>query len=200
MVMRPDSSGSRSTSSTRRSNSGSSSRNSTPLWASEISPGRGGLPPPTGPRRWRCGAGAKRAPTPVLDVESAAGQQRTAAVSRASASDIAGGSRQALRHALARAWRADQQQAVLSGGRDLQRTPRARLAADVGKIRCSTGCAALGRFADRRQGLHAARVSTDLDQVGGAEDARVAGQRRFGEIGSRKDQRVSSTHALQRGR
>ncbi|MBI5450136.1 MAG: recombinase family protein [Gammaproteobacteria bacterium] len=39
--MVPDSSGSRSTSSTRRSNSGSSSRNSTPLCASEISPGAG---------------------------------------------------------------------------------------------------------------------------------------------------------------
>src|SRR5258706_2640677 len=47
MVMRPDSSGSRSTSSTRRSYSGSSSRKSTPWCASEISPGRGGEPPPT---------------------------------------------------------------------------------------------------------------------------------------------------------
>jgi hypothetical protein len=43
----PDSSGSRSTSSVRRSHSGSSSRNSTPWCASEISPGRGSLPPPT---------------------------------------------------------------------------------------------------------------------------------------------------------
>ena len=44
---RPDSSGSRRASSTLRLNSGSSSRNSTPLWASDISPGRGSLPPPT---------------------------------------------------------------------------------------------------------------------------------------------------------
>ena len=32
-----------------RENSGSSSRNSTPLWASEISPGVGTVPPPTKP-------------------------------------------------------------------------------------------------------------------------------------------------------
>jgi site-specific DNA recombinase len=43
----PDSSGSLSTSSTRRSNSGSSSRKRTPCIAIEISPGRGSLPPPT---------------------------------------------------------------------------------------------------------------------------------------------------------
>jgi hypothetical protein len=57
--MRPDSSGSRSASSTRRSNSGSSSRNSTPPWASEISPGRGGVsrrrPAPAAEAVW-CGA------------------------------------------------------------------------------------------------------------------------------------------------
>ena len=55
--MRPVSSGSRSASSAARGNSGSSSRNSTPPWASEISPGRGGEPPPTSADRdWRCGA------------------------------------------------------------------------------------------------------------------------------------------------
>ncbi|KAF1021333.1 MAG: hypothetical protein GAK30_01954 [Paracidovorax wautersii] len=47
MLMWPFSSGSRRASSAERGNSGSSSRNSTPLWASETSPGRGGLPPPT---------------------------------------------------------------------------------------------------------------------------------------------------------
>jgi site-specific DNA recombinase len=47
IVTRPSSSGWRSTSRTRRSNSGISSRNSTPLCASEISPGRGMAPPPT---------------------------------------------------------------------------------------------------------------------------------------------------------
>lgn len=47
MLTCPVSSGSRSASSTRRSNSGSSSRNSTPWCAREISPGRGSPPPPT---------------------------------------------------------------------------------------------------------------------------------------------------------
>ena len=45
--MWPDSKGSRKTSSTRRSNSGSSSRKRTPSWLSEISPGLGTVPPPT---------------------------------------------------------------------------------------------------------------------------------------------------------
>ena len=44
--MRFSSSGWRSTSSTLRPNSGSSSRNSTPLWASDTSPGMGDCPPP----------------------------------------------------------------------------------------------------------------------------------------------------------
>ena len=47
IVMRPVSSGSRSASSAARGNSGVSSRNSIPPCASEISPGRGGEPPPT---------------------------------------------------------------------------------------------------------------------------------------------------------
>jgi len=41
------SSGWRSESSTRASNSGNSSRNRTPLWASDISPGFARIPPPT---------------------------------------------------------------------------------------------------------------------------------------------------------
>ena len=47
MVTQRSSSGCRITSSTCRLNSGSSSRNSTPLCASEISPGCGCVPPPT---------------------------------------------------------------------------------------------------------------------------------------------------------
>ena len=49
MVTLPSSSGWRRTSSVLRLNSGISSRNSTPLWARLISPGCGGLPPPTRP-------------------------------------------------------------------------------------------------------------------------------------------------------
>lgn len=44
MRMWPDSSGSRKVSSALRFHSGNSSRNSTPWWASDISPGQGGLP------------------------------------------------------------------------------------------------------------------------------------------------------------
>jgi len=47
MVTRRSSIGWRITSSTERLNSGSSSKKSTPLWASEISPGMGFEPPPT---------------------------------------------------------------------------------------------------------------------------------------------------------
>ncbi len=93
MVMRPDSSGSRSTSSTRRSNSVNSSRNSTPWWASEISPGRGLPPPPTiagpdavwcGARHGRCAHSSARKPPGV--------RLMTVADSSASCSDIGGSS------------------------------------------------------------------------------------------------------------
>ena len=69
----PSSSGWRMTSSVSRRNSGSSSRNSTPRWASEISPGRGVEPPPVRPgaeivwcglrkgRRRTCSQGAVQA-------------------------------------------------------------------------------------------------------------------------------------------
>ncbi len=49
MVTIPSSSGCRNTSSALRWNSGSSSRKSTPLWASDTSPGRGMVPPPISP-------------------------------------------------------------------------------------------------------------------------------------------------------
>ena len=49
IVSRRSSSGWRSSSSTDLGNSGNSSRNKTPLWASEISPGPGMLPPPAKP-------------------------------------------------------------------------------------------------------------------------------------------------------
>ena len=55
MVMTPSSKGWRSVSSADLSNSGSSSKNKMPLWAREISPGRGTLPPPlkeTGEAVW----------------------------------------------------------------------------------------------------------------------------------------------------
>ncbi len=60
----PSSSGWRNTSSAPRLNSGSSSRKSTPWWASEISPGPGIVPPPSRPTSemvW-CGARIGRRP------------------------------------------------------------------------------------------------------------------------------------------
>ncbi len=96
MRMWPLSSGSRRASSAARGNSGNSSRNSTPLCASEISPGLGGEPPPTSATalavwwgeqvgRWPQRASAKR---PASDA--------TAADSKASRV-LMGGSRPAKR-------------------------------------------------------------------------------------------------------
>jgi hypothetical protein len=49
MYMTPSSSGWRKTSRTWRRNSGNSSKKSTPLWASDTSPGMGTWPPPISP-------------------------------------------------------------------------------------------------------------------------------------------------------
>jgi len=93
IVMLPLSSGSRSTSSTRRSNSGNSSRNSTPRCASVISPGRGLLPPPTSAAPEAVWCGLRKLRTPHLRASKPEGPiEATAAASSASASVI-GGSR-----------------------------------------------------------------------------------------------------------
>ena len=60
MVTAPDSRGWRSTSRLLRWNSGSSSKNSTPWWARLISPGAGGLPPPTMPASEMVWCGARK--------------------------------------------------------------------------------------------------------------------------------------------
>ena len=60
MVTSPSSSGCRSTSSVRRLNSGSSSRNNTPLWARLISPGIGIERPPTRPASLMVWWGARK--------------------------------------------------------------------------------------------------------------------------------------------
>jgi len=73
--MRPDSNGSRSTSSTLRSNSGSSSKNSTPKCAKEISPGLAWLPPPTRARRKRCDAARGMGGAALFQFEAAAAQR-----------------------------------------------------------------------------------------------------------------------------
>ncbi len=67
IVTRPSSSGWRSTSSVLRLNSGNSSRNKTPLWASEISPGWGVLPPPTRPASLTEWWGDRNGRVPISD-------------------------------------------------------------------------------------------------------------------------------------
>ena len=96
MVMVPVSSGSRSASSAMRLNSGNSSRNKTPWCASDISPGRGGFPPPTNATalaEW-CGLQVGRMPHCAMSKRPA--KERTAALSRAWSSSI-GGSKPAKR-------------------------------------------------------------------------------------------------------
>jgi len=91
MVTTPDSSGSRKTSSARRSHSASSSRNKTPLCAREISPGLGSAPPPTkatadavwcGERKFLNRQRAISTPRPLTDA--------MAALSSASSSEASG--------------------------------------------------------------------------------------------------------------
>ena len=138
IVTWPSSSGWRSTSSVVRLNSGSSSRNSTPLWARLISPGVGVEPPPTRPAlRDRVMRRAKRP----------AGQQRLAGRQAAHRAVDARGldrllgrqhgqdRRHALgQHGLAGAGRADHQQIVPAGGGDRDGPLGHLLAADVGEV------------------------------------------------------------------
>ena len=123
--MTPSSSGSRRPSSAARPNSPSSSMNSTPLLASDTSPGRSWCePPPTSPTTdvvW-CGArnGGWRTSPPGGRRSPAA--ECTIVVSSA-CSRSSGGSRpgEALRqHRLAAARRTDEEQVVAAGGGDLQ--------------------------------------------------------------------------------
>ena len=65
ITTRPDSSGWRSPCRTEGLNSASSSRNSTPLWASDISPGRGGDPPPMSPALLAEWWGLRKGRTPL---------------------------------------------------------------------------------------------------------------------------------------
>ena len=90
ILMRPLSSGCLSASSTPRSNSGSSSRNSTPWWASEISPGRGTPPPPTSAAVEAVWCGARNGRRPQCSTRKQPASECTAALSRASASLIFG--------------------------------------------------------------------------------------------------------------
>jgi hypothetical protein len=88
--MTPDSSGSRSASSTRRSHSGSSSRKSTPRCASEISPGRGSLPPPVKATALAVWCGARNGRTPHASAEKRAASEAITAEASASSSESGG--------------------------------------------------------------------------------------------------------------
>jgi len=90
MLMRPLSKGSLSASRTLRSNSGSSSRNNTPWWASEISPGRGMPPPPTSAAAEAEWCGAQNGRRPQCSTRKQPASDCTAALSRASSSLIFG--------------------------------------------------------------------------------------------------------------
>ena len=157
--MRPLSSGSRSTSSTWRLNSGSSSRKSTPWCASEISPGRGGDPPPTSATAEAVWCGARHSRTPIaLDREPA----RREALHRRGLERLVlrhrgKDPRQALReHRLAGAGRAGEQDAVRARRRDLERAPGLRLAFHVREVRPL-------RVARARHAFHASQPLLPLE-------------------------------------
>ena len=157
MVTVPSSSGWRSTSRTLRGNSGSSSRNSTPLCARLTSPGRG--VPDAAAEQAGVGDGV------VRGAEGTAGEQ---AGCRARAGRrrcglggferfVEGERRQdageALgEHRLAGAGRADHQDVVAAGGGDLEGALGGGLAANVGESRArhSPAACALGAIGDGR--------------------------------------------------
>ena len=92
MRMCPVSRGSRRASNALRGNSGSSSRNSTPCVASEISPGRGGEPPPTKATALAVWWGAQVGRWPQCSSRKRPLSEATAALSSASAVLMAGNS------------------------------------------------------------------------------------------------------------
>ena len=138
MVTARSSSGWRSISSTWRGNSSSSSRNSTPLCASEISPGRTVGPPPTSPADDTVWWGARngRAPTSAEPPSRPADRVHHRRLQRLVEAERRQDPRQPRgEHRLAGARRADEQQVVAARGGDLQRAPRDLLPAHVGQVR-----------------------------------------------------------------
>ena len=138
IVTVPSSSGWRSTSSVRRLNSGSSSRNSTPLCARLISPGVGVLPPPTRPASlivW-CGERNGRVASsgwPGLQQAHRAVDAR--GLDRFAGDQLGQDRRHALgEHRLAGAGRAEHQEIVRAGGGDGDGPLGHLLPADVGEV------------------------------------------------------------------
>ena len=137
IVTWPSSSGCRKTSSVRRLNSGSSSRNRTPLWEREISPGAGVEPPPTSPASlivW-CGAEGPRRQQRLPRPQPAHGAVDPRRFDRFDGREVGQDRRHPLReHRLAGAGRAEHEDVVGPGGGDDRRPLRHLLPAHVGKI------------------------------------------------------------------
>ena len=134
----PSSSGWRSDSRASRENSASSSRKSSPRWASVSSPGRGGRAAPDQPRgRDRVVRVAERPAPRVIAGRDAAPQALATRIASIASGSDSGGRIEGRRRAaidLPGAGRPGHQQAVPARGRDLQRPAQPRLAADVGQV------------------------------------------------------------------
>ena len=89
---------------------------------------------------------------------------------------------------LARARRADHQQVVRSGGRDLERALGEGLPLDVGEV--VGGSAGRPRQArlDAHQGTRSAQVRSDAGQVFGGQQPHAVDQRRFVAVGRGQQQ------------
>ena len=138
MVTRPSSSGWRSTSRLRRLNSGSSSRNRTPWWASEISPGAGGLPPPTMPASlmvWCGERNGRRRQQRLVRLQPAHGAVDARRLQALGRRQRRQDRRQPLgQHRLAGPGRADHQDVVAPAGGDHEGALGELLAAHVGEV------------------------------------------------------------------
>ena len=134
----PSSSGCRITSRTLRGNSGSSSRNSTPLWASDTSPGRGTAPPPISPASEMVWCGERNGRTPTKsgariehagDAVDLGGLQRFFKTKRRQDGGHALG-----QHGLAGARRADHQDVMAAGAGHFEGALGGVLAADIFEV------------------------------------------------------------------
>ena len=123
-------------------NSGNSSRNRTPLWASEISPGRACAPPPTIAATevaW-CGLrnGRRSVRRPSWSSPATRGDHADLEdLGRVERREQAGQARR--EHRLAGAGRADQQEVVAAGRGDLEGALGGLLALDVGELGVARG-------------------------------------------------------------
>ena len=170
------SSGWRSASSAGRANSSSSSRKSTPLCASVISPGRTRGPAADEPggrhrvvRRAERAARARARAPPSWPGDRVDHRRLERLVEGERRQDAGQAARE---HRLARAGRADEEQVVAARGGDLERAPRHLLPAHVGEVARAggragvDGAAARGTARRRRSPSLAAQQRDELAEVG----------------------------------